>query len=477
MKMEKHKVLKLQENLTYKKKSVWDDDTKWSVDEIMDFAQEYKIFLDGSKTERECHDRIIEFARNKGFVDINNIKTGSNALKPGDRVYLSLRGKVAALVVMGSKPLEEGFHLIGSHIDSPRLDLKPNPLYEEEGLGLFKTHYYGGIKKYQWASIPLAFHGVIVKENGEKINISIGEDDDQPVFFISDLLPHLAQEQMKKKAADVITGENLNIIAAHMPYCSDESINERIKLTVLDYFYNQYKLKEEDFLSAEIELVPAYKARDVGVDRSMIAAYGQDDRVCAFTSLKAISEIKKPQFTSVAIFMDKEEVGSMGNTGAQSRMLSNLLALLMDASKGGFDQLKLNKCLINGKALSADVSNAIDPNYTEVSDKLNSAYLGMGVVLNKYTGARGKSGANDAHSEFMAYIRGLFNRNGIPWQVAELGKVDHGGGGTIAQFLANEGMDVVDCGVPLLGMHAPLEISSKGDVYATYKAYKAFFMG
>ncbi|HHU63014.1 MAG TPA: aminopeptidase [Clostridiales bacterium] len=473
MNKEQDKALELQESLTYKKKSVWSDDVKWSVEDVMVFAQEYKDFLDSSKTERECHDKIVEMAKDNGFIDINDTK---KSISPGDRVYLSHRGKAVALAVIGHKSLEQGFRLIGSHIDSPRLDLKPNPLYESEGLGLFKTHYYGGIKKYQWTSIPLALHGVIIKENGEKIELSIGEEDDQPIFFISDLLPHLAQEQMKKKAADVITGENLNIIAAHIPYCHDEKVKDRVKLTVLNYFYERYGLKEEDFLSAEIEIVPAYKARDVGVDRSMIAAYGQDDRVCAFTSLKAVLEVEKPQFTSVAVFMDKEEVGSMGNTGAQSRMLKNFLAQLMDATQEGFDQLKLNKCLTNGKALSADVTNAIDPDYTDVSDKLNSAYLGMGVALNKYTGSRGKSGASDAHGEFMAYIRRLLNKNGIPWQVAELGKVDHGGGGTIAQFLANEGMDVVDCGVPLLCMHAPLEISSKGDVYATYKAYKAFFI-
>ena len=394
-------------------------------------------------------------------------------LVPGDKVYYVNREKSVYAAIMGNKPVEAGLNIIGSHIDSPRLDLKPNPLYEDNGFAYFKTHYYGGVKKYQWTTIPLSIHGVIVKANGEKVTINIGEEESDPIFTITDLLPHLAQEQMEKKLKDGIAGEDLNLLIGSIPI-GDEKTTERIKLNVLKILNDKYGITEKDFVSSELELVPAFKARSLGFDRSMVAGYGQDDKICAYTSLRALLDTVTPAKTAVCIFADKEEIGSMGNTGMESHVFDTFISELLNKTNTNRPNL-LDKVFCNSKMLSADVDAGLDPIYASVSEKNNAAFLGMGVGLNKYTGARGKSGASDANAEFVAQIRNIFESNNIAYQVSELGKVDTGGGGTIAYILANKGVDVIDCGVPVLSMHAPYEVTSKFDVYEAYRAYAAFW--
>ncbi|MEW9082511.1 aminopeptidase [Caldanaerobacter subterraneus] len=463
--MEEKDLKEIEKRLGYKNVDAWTKISSEEREKVFEFAEGYKEFMAECKTERETAEKIIKIAEEHGFIDIEKVTN----LKPGSKVYYNNKGKSVVLAVIGKESMQKGIKAVASHIDSPRIDLKPNPLYEEGGLALFKTHYYGGIKKYQWVTIPLALHGVIVKSNGEKINIVVGEDENDPVLYITDLLPHLGKDQMEKKASEVVTGEALNAVVGSIPLSEEVSV----KPSILKYLNEKYGIVEEDLLSAELELVPAYKPRDVGFDRSMIAAYGQDDRVSAYTSLKAILEIGVPERTAVAIFADKEEVGSMGNTGLQSRFFENAIAEILEKYEGSTD-IKLRRLMANSEMLSADVNAAFDPTYPEVSEKQNTAYFGKGVCITKYTGVRGKAGSNDANAEFVGKVRRLFNENGVIWQMGELGKVDMGGGGTVAQYAANYGMEVLDCGVALLSMHAPYELSSKVDVYMAYKAYKVF---
>ena len=460
---------KLKEFLFDNKKCGWDTLSVDIKQDITRFNDEYIHFLNRSKTEREATSFITEILDKNGFVNIKD----KMILVPGDKVYYVNRAKSVYAAVLGSKPVEAGLNIIGSHIDSPRLDLKPNPLYEDTGFAYFKTHYYGGVKKYQWTTIPLSIHGVIVKANGEKIAINIGEDDEDPIFTITDLLPHLAQEQMEKKLKDGVAGEDLNLLIGSIPI-GDEKVTERIKLNILKILNDKYGITEKDFVSSELELVPAFKARSLGFDRSMVAAYGQDDKICAYTSLRALLDTVTPVKTAVCIFADKEEIGSMGNTGMESHVFDTFISELLNKTNTNRPNL-LDKVFCNSKMLSADVDAGLDPIYASVSEKNNAAYLGKGVGLNKYTGARGKSGASDANAEFVAQIRNIFESNNIMYQVSELGKVDTGGGGTIAYILANKGVDVIDCGVPVLSMHAPYEVTSKFDVYEAYRAYAAFW--
>jgi len=450
------------------KKSGWNTVSAPEMDAIQKFADEYMYFLNVGKTEREVAENTVDILNKNGFRNIEEVEN----LSAGDKVYYVNREKSIYIAVIGTEKMEKGLNIIGAHIDSPRIDLKPNPLYEDGGFALFKTHYYGGIKKYQWTAIPLALHGVVVKSNGEKIKINIGENDEDPVFTITDLLPHLAQEQMEKKLRDGIAGEDLNLLIGSIPY--DEETSEGVKLNILKILNEKYGIKEVDFLSSELEIVPAFKARTLGFDRSMVAAYGQDDRVCAYTSLRAILNVQAPRTTAVCILADKEEIGSMGNTGMESQVFDNFVAELLNKTGGNRPDL-LGKVFCNSKMLSADVDAGYDPTYASASERNNAAFLGKGIGLNKYTGARGKSGASDANAEYVAEIRKLFEENGIAYQLSELGKVDLGGGGTIAYILANKGIDVIDCGVPVLSMHAPYEVTSKFDIYSAYKGYSAFW--
>ena len=460
---------KLKDFLFNTKKCGWETLADSVKNDVIRFSDEYIHFLNRSKTEREATGFITEILDKNGFVNIKD----KMILVPGDKVYYVNREKSVYAAIMGNKPVESGLNIIGSHIDSPRLDLKPNPLYEDNGFAYFKTHYYGGVKKYQWTTIPLSIHGVIVKANGEKVTINIGEDESDPIFTITDLLPHLAQEQMEKKLKDGIAGEDLNLLIGSIPI-GDEKTTERIKLNVLKILNDKYGITEKDFVSSELELVPAFKARSLGFDRSMVAGYGQDDKICAYTSLRALLDTVTPAKTAVCIFADKEEIGSMGNTGMESHVFDTFISELLNKTNTNRPNL-LDKVFCNSKMLSADVDAGLDPIYASVSEKNNAAFLGMGVGLNKYTGARGKSGASDANAEFVAQIRNIFESNNIMYQVSELGKVDTGGGGTIAYILANNGVDVIDCGVPVLSMHAPYEVTSKFDVYEAYRAYAAFW--
>lgn len=460
---------KLKDFLFNTKKCGWETLADSVKNDVIRFSDEYIHFLNRSKTEREATSFIAEILEKNGFVNIKD----KMILVPGDKVYYVNREKSVYAAIMGNKPVEAGLNIIGSHIDSPRLDLKPNPLYEDNGFAYFKTHYYGGVKKYQWTTIPLSIHGVIVKANGEKVTINIGEDESDPIFTITDLLPHLAQEQMEKKLKDGIAGEDLNLLVGSIPI-GDEKTTERIKLNVLKILNDKYGITEKDFVSSELELVPAFKARSLGFDRSMVAGYGQDDKICAYTSLRALLDTVTPAKTAVCIFADKEEIGSMGNTGMESHVFDTFISELLNKTNTNRPNL-LDKVFCNSKMLSADVDAGLDPIYASVSEKNNAAFLGMGVGLNKYTGARGKSGASDANAEFVAQIRNIFESNNIAYQVSELGKVDTGGGGTIAYILANKGVDVIDCGVPVLSMHAPYEVTSKFDVYEAYRAYAAFW--
>ena len=459
----------LQKKLFNAKKVGWeniDDSTK---QEIQNYCNSYMDFLNEGKTEREIVKEVKSIAEINGFRDIRKIES----LNPGDKVYYVNREKSMYLAVIGYDNIEAGLNIIGAHADSPRLDLKPNPLYEDDGFAFFKTHYYGGIKKYQWTTIPLAIHGVIVKRNGEKIEVKIGEDDTDPIFVITDLLPHLAREQMDRKLRDAIKGEELNLLIGSIPY-NDEEVSQKVKLNIMNILNQKYGIVEADFLSAELEIVPAFKARSLGFDSSMVAAYGQDDKICVYTALTALMNIENPKNTAVCIISDKEEIGSMGNTGMESHVFDTFISEILN--KLGINRPNLlDKVFCNSKMLSADVDAGLDPTFSSVDEKNNSAYLGRGIGLNKYTGSGGKYNASDANAEFVAEVRSLFEQNGIPYQVSELGKVDAGGGGTIAYILANKGMDVIDCGVPVLSMHAPYEVTSKFDVYTAFKAYKAFY--
>ncbi|MEJ8552917.1 aminopeptidase [Tepidibacter sp. Z1-5] len=457
-------------NLTHEFKNAWKNLKDGDMDALMSYSKEYMDFLDNGKTERRCVDYIIKKAKEQGYISLEEALENNN-IKAGSKIYANNKDKGVALFVVGQNDIEKGMKIVGSHIDSPRLDLKPFPLYEDGNLALLKTHYYGGIKKYQWTSIPLSMHGVVYTKDGNKVDVNIGDDENDPIVYISDLLIHLAKDQMGKKLAEGITGEGLNVLIGHIPLKDEEK--DAVKKSVLKLLNEKYQMTEEDFLTAEIEIVPAGKARDVGLDRSMIAAYGHDDRVCTFAGLKGIFEVENPEYTAVGLFVDKEEVGSMGNTGMQSRFFENTVAEIINA-QGDYNDLKLRRALGNSKVLSADVTCGFDPNFPDVVDKRNAAFIGHGVVVSKYTGARGKSGCNDANAEFLSEIRKTFDGNDVTWQVGELGKVDQGGGGTIAYILANYGAEVVDCGVALLSMHAPMELASKVDCYETFKAYRGF---
>ncbi|MFY9568589.1 MAG: aminopeptidase [Acetivibrionales bacterium] len=464
---------KLEERLLYKRQNIWEKVDEEYIKKAFDFCEDYKSFLNTSKTEREFAANTEKLAVAAGFRKLDDLISSNTRLKPGDKVYHINRKKSAVLAVVGNKPLSEGVNILGSHIDAPRLDLKQNPLYEDTQMAFFKTHYYGGIKKYQWLTIPLAIHGVVVKGDGTTVEIVVGEDEDDPVFSITDLLPHLAREQMQKKMSEAVTGEGLNLLLGSIPF-NDEKVKEKVKLNILSILNKRYGIVEEDFQSAELEIVPAQKARDVGFDKSMIGGYGQDDRVCAYPALRALLDIDVPERTAVCLLTDKEEIGSMGNTGAQSNLLEDFLANVIALTEDPYSDLKVRSCLSRSKMLSADVNAAVDPNYESVYEKRNATYLGHGIVLQKYTGARGKYDASDASAEFVGEVTKLFNDNGIIWQTGELGKVDEGGGGTIAQYAANLGIDVLDCGIAVLSMHSPFEITSKIDIYMTYNAYKVF---
>ena len=447
-------------------KNTWEK-YKDNLNEVMEYNEGYKDYISKNKTERACVKDSIRLAEEKGFRPLDSFET----LKPGDKVYVNNRDKNIALFVMGNKPLTEGMRILGAHIDSPRMDLKQNPLYESEGFVLADTHYYGGVKKYQWVTIPLSLYGVVAKKDGTVVDVVIGEDDNDPVVGISDLLIHLAADQLDKKAAKVIEGENLDVTLGNMPLAGEEK--DAVKANILKLLKDKYDIEEEDFVSAEIEVVPSGKARDYGLDRSMVAGYGHDDRVCAYTSLTAILDMDVCDYTCCTILVDKEEIGSVGATGAQSLFFENTVGeMLVKMGIDSFVQTRLT--LSRSKMLSSDVSAGVDPLYVSVNDKKNAAYLGNGIVFNKYTGARGKSGSNDASAEYVARIRAVMDESNIHYQTAELGKVDQGGGGTIAYILGNYNMDVIDAGIAVLNMHAPMEIVSKVDVYETYQAYKAF---
>lgn len=460
---------KFKEKLFNNKDVGWNKLSNKEIEDVMKFCDEYMYFLNNGKTERECASFIKKMLDENGFKCICEFET----LKPGDKVYYVNRNKSVYAAIIGNDKLDNGLNVIGAHIDSPRLDLKPNPLYEEGGFAYFKTHYYGGIKKYQWTTIPLSIHGVIIKTNGESITVNIGEADEDPIFTITDLLPHLAQEQMERKLKEGVKGEDLNLLIGSIPF-DDKEVSEKVKLNILKLLNDKYGIVESDLLSSELEIVPAFRAKSLGFDRSMVAAYGQDDKVCAYTAVRALLDISVPEKTAVIILSDKEEIGSVGNTGMESLVFDYFISEILN--KVGENKTDLiRKVFCNSKMLSSDVDAGFDPIYASVSDTKNAGYLGKGIALVKYTGSRGKSGASDANAEFVAEVRSVFENSSIPYQFTELGKVDIGGGGTIAYILANKGMDVIDCGVPVLSMHAPYEVTSKFDVYCAYKAYKTFW--
>ena len=445
------------------RKNAWKDYKEKDLKDLEKLCKDYRGFLSLCKTERECTKEIVKLAKGKGYISIEDAIAAGKPLKTGDKIYAVCMDKSVVLFNIGKKPLEEGLNILGAHIDSPRIDIKQNPLYEESELAYFDTHYYGGIKKYQWVTIPLAIHGVIVKKNGEKEEVCIGEKEDDPVFCITDLLVHLAGEQMEKKAAKVIEGEKLDLLIGSMPVNDNEK--DTVKRNVMAILKDTYKIEEEDFMSAELEIVPAGGARELGIDRSMIISYGQDDRVCAYTSLAAMLEMEDVDKTSCCLLVDKEEIGSVGATGMQSRFFENTLSELIEL-ENGYSGLKLRRCLKNSRMLSSDVNAAYDPLFADAFEKKNSSYCGKGVVFSKFTGSRGKSGSNDANAEYLAVLRKIMDDNKVNYQMAELGKVDVGGGGTIAYILSLYGMEVIDCGVAVLNMHAPWEITSKADIYA-----------
>lgn len=454
-----------------KTESVWTKYSEKQLKELEKLSADYRTFLDEGKTERECVSYIVNRIENEGYVELAKLLKSGKKIKAGAKVYAVNMDKSVVMYHIGKKPLEEGMNILGAHIDSPRMDVKQNPLYEDGDFAYLDTHYYGGIKKYQWVAIPLALHGVIVKKDGTTVIVNVGEEEDDPVFFISDLLIHLASEQMEKKANKVIEGEALDVIVGNKPLKGAEK--GKFTAGILEILKEQYGVEEADFISAEIEVVPAGKAREAGFDRSMTLAYGQDDRVCAFTSLDAMLSIKAPERTACCLLVDKEEIGSVGATGMQSKFFENMTAEVMNLM-GDFNELSLRRCLANCRMLSSDVSSAFDPTYASSFDKKNVAYLGHGMVFNKFTGSRGKSGSNDANAEYLAFIRQVMDDADVSYQTAELGKVDLGGGGTIAYILSLYGMDVIDCGVAVLNMHAPFEATSKADLYETQRGYVAF---
>ena len=464
----------LSEKLLIKRKNAWEGIDSKTDKEVESFARSYMDILDRGKTEREFSAASVELLKALKFKDINQLKVtpakGKNPFPAGTKIYNHIKGKALLCAIAGKKPISEGVNILGAHIDSPRLDLKPNPLYEDKDFALLDTHYYGGIKKYQWTTIPLAMHGVFIDSEGKEINICIGEDDDDPVFTITDLLIHLAQDQMQKKGTEVVEGEDLDVLVGSRPY-NDEKVKEKVKLLYLSLMNKKYGIGEGSFSSAEIEFVPAHKARDIGLDRSMIGGYGHDDRCCAYPALRAIMDIASsgmvPDKTLVLYFSDKEEIGSVGNTGAQSWGFENFIAAL-----AGEENLRTT--MNNSVMLSTDVAAAVDPAYANVFDKRNSSYMGKGLVITKYTGSGGKRGASDANSDFCARVEAMMDRNKIPWQTGTLGRVDKGGGGTIALHAAKYGIDVIDCGISVLSMHSPFEVISKIDLYTAYKAYMAF---
>ncbi|MBE5880707.1 MAG: aminopeptidase [Lachnospiraceae bacterium] len=474
-----------------KTECAWEKYSEKQLKELEKLSQDYRTFLNNGKTERECVTYIVNEIEEKGYVELGKILKDGKKLKSGDKVYAVNMEKSVILFHIGSQKMEDGMNILGAHLDSPRLDVKQNPLYEDSGFAYLDTHYYGGIKKYQWVTIPLAIHGVVVKKDGTTIDISIGEEDDDPVFFVSDLLIHLAAEQMEKKANKVIEGEALDIIIGNRPLKYDakkddktgadkgnkkeeeKQTKDKVCAFALDILKQHYDMEEADFISAELEIVPAGRAREAGLDRSMILAYGQDDRVCSYSSLVAMLEQKKPKRTSCCILVDKEEIGSVGATGMQSHFFENCVAEIMNLI-GEYSDLALRRCLANSRMLSSDVSSAYDPSFASSFDKKNVAYLSHGMVFNKFTGSRGKSGSNDANAEYIAFIRKIMDEAGVSFQTAELGKVDLGGGGTIAYILSLYGMNVIDCGVPVMNMHAPHEVTSKADLYEAKCGYAAF---
>ncbi len=465
-----------------KRKDIWATYNEEQLEALESLCKDYRSFLDNGKTERECIDTIVNTIEAAGYQDMNKLIESGSAIKPGDKVYSVWMNKSIAMYHIGNKPMTDGMNILGAHIDSPRIDVKQNPMYQDldQAFAYLDTHYYGGIKKYQWVAQPLAMHGVIVKKDGTCVEINIGEDENDPVFFISDLLIHLAGEQLEKKAAKVIEGEALDIIVGSKPLMIQkedseemEPAKEAIKAGVLEILKSTYDIEEEDFLSAELEIVPAGKAKEAGFDRSMVLGYGQDDRVCAFTSMQAVLDVKKVDRTICCLLVDKEEIGSVGATGMQSRFFENSVAELMNMM-GEYSELNMRRCLAHSCMLSSDVSAGYDPSFASCFEKKNAAFLGRGMVLNKFTGARGKSGSNDANAEYIAHIRDIFEKRSVQFQTAELGKVDVGGGGTIAYILALYGMNVIDCGVAVLNMHAPWEATSKADIYETYRGYVAF---
>lgn len=463
--MDKEAFKELEKELKLQPKSVWDKYDDNLKEEAFKFCEGYKKFLFLAKTERESVEEILSRARERGFSE-----------EGSQKFYLVNREKSVALAVIGKRPIEEGLRIIVSHIDTPRLDLKQNPLFEDLELGFFRTHYYGGIKKYHWVGMPLALHGVIVKEDGTKVKIRIGEEEGDPVFTCCDLLPHLSRKvQEEKKLKEAIEGEKLIALVGHMPLKGGEEAKERVKMGILKILKDKYGIKEEDLISSELQLVPAGKAVDLGFDRSFVGGYGQDDRVCAYCALQAILELDEPEYTVLALFFDREEIGSEGATGAKSRFLEVFLGRILRTLGREASEIGLREILYKSKALSADVTAGVDPNWKEVHELQNNARIGYGVALSKFTGAGGKYATSEASAEYVAEIRRLLNRRGISWQMAELGKVDEGGGGTVAKYLAIYGMDIIDCGTPLLGMHSPFEVASKADIYETYRAYKAFF--
>ena len=455
-------------------RNLWTTYSEEQLKELQQVNESYKVYLDNGKTERECIREAVKMAKEVGYRDLNDVIAKGETLKKGDRVYAVCMDKTIAMFQIGEEPLENGMNILGAHVDSPRIDVKQNPLYEAGELAYLDTHYYGGVKKYQWVTIPLAIHGVVAKKDGSVVEIVIGEDEKDPVLCITDLLIHLAYEQLEAKASKVIEGEKLDLLIGNMPLDGEEK--EAVKANVLKLLKEKYDIEEEDFVSAELEIVPAGKARDCGLDRSMVIAYGQDDRVCAFTSLLAMLEAKDLKKTACCLLVDKEEIGSVGATGMQSRFFENVVAELLLAM-GVDSNIKVRRALANSKMLSSDVSAAYDPMFESVFEKKNTAYFGHGMVFNKYTGRGGKSGSNDANAEYIAYLRRIFERENVNFQTAELGRVDIGGGGTIAYILANYGMDVIDSGVAVLCMHAPWEVTSKADVFEAYRGYKAFLIG
>jgi aspartyl aminopeptidase len=466
----------LSEKLCFDLKNCWDAASGEELEAIEAFAQKYRRFLDQGKTERECVKQALDMLGERGFQDLDVVLKEGGILKSGAKVYQNIRGKSLVFAVIGRKPFTGGINIVGAHVDSPRIDLKTNPLYEEAELALFDTHYYGGIKHYQWLTVPLAMHGVLVGKDGVKREVCIGEDDGDPVFCVTDLLPHLAREQMAKKASEFVDGEGLDILAGSRPY-KDQKAKDKVKLNLLNLLHEKYGILEEDFAGAEFEFVPAHKSRDLGLDRSMIGGYGHDDRSCAFAAINgalAAAGDGGCEKTVVCLLTDKEEIGSMGNTGAQSRLFENFVAYLGAKTMDNYSEIALRQCLSKSCMLSADVNSAFDPNYDSVYDKKTSSHFGKGIVLSKATGRGGKIGGSEANAEYVQYVQSILNRNKVQWQFGELGKVDRGGGGTIALDVANLGVEVLDCGIPVLSMHSPFEVISKIDLYTTYKGYVAF---